>query len=153
MTRTPSLLLALLLALTLSACSGDSSMDDDPINDVPTRLTGTWTGTVIATQIGDDAPEEQPVSITVVQGIEVNGQLRLDRVEGTGSITTQARGELTFEIEGQYLHPTLSLGLLFPVTPPIGTISGSVSEDRRTILATMAGPDIGGSVTFMLERQ
>ena len=151
--HTRRLLSATLALLLVFGTACDSSDPDPDIDDTPARLTGTWTGVVVGTVVDDTPPEEQPVEITIVQGNEVDGAFRLERVLGTGVIQTETFGELTFDIQGDYFHPNLTLGLLFTVTPPIGTISGVVLEDRTTILATMAGPSIGGSVEFMLERQ
>ncbi len=122
------------LSLILAACGSDS----DPVAPLtPTSINGRWVGEIIA------GGETLPVEMELAEvSTEVGGQ---------GTIRTVQDTTLTYTIRGSYVHPFVTLNLLFD-QPPLGTLSGNVDEDRDFIDGTMAGPGFAGEVELTLRR-
>ena len=128
----PAVLLGLLLFAT--AC------DSDPAGPGPMpvpSLTGIWVGEV--------------QSDTLLYRIEMNLTDEATVITGTGSARS-ARDTLDYAIQGDYVHPLVSLALVYDRPPP-GTLAGNINEDRDVIRGTISGPGYAGAVEMTLRRQ
>ena len=125
-------------ALILAACDNSNPVEIEP---PPPSITGDWIGTVEVQE------EELAVSLTLVES-------QTFITDGSGTVDT-----LRFEVnDGSYVHPLISLTLLFPDVGaggnPVGTLSATVSEERDEIRGSMGGPRFGGGpVTLLLQRR
>ena len=114
---------------------GCDSSDPDPGPIEGDSITGTWQGEVPSMNV-----------MGVIDTFRVVMNITEDRTNVTGDGTvTGPQGALAFEVivGGSYLHPLLSLDLLFAV-PPLGELNGNVAADRRSIRGTMNGPGFAG---------
>ena len=122
------------LLLLLAACDSDS----DPVGPPPVpTITGTWAGEV--TSAG--TPLRVEMDLTEVDS-EVGGQ---------GTIDVAQDSTLSYTVQGSHVHPLVSLELTFD-RPPLGTLSGSVNDERDRIDGTMSGPGFAGEVELTLRR-
>lgn len=131
------LALSLLCTGLLAGC--DSSDPEDPMG--TTSINGTWRGEIVSqNQMGEQETFEVEITLTEVQTM----------VSGDGTVAGPD-GVLPFDVVegGSYVHPFLNLDLLFDV-PPLGRLSGNVSEDRREIHASMTGPGFSTG-SFLLQ--
>ncbi len=119
----------------LAACDSSGSA----VEVMQTSISGTWVGEVTSSGVA------MPVSIELTEAATF--------VTGSGSVTVRgdARG-FSVSDPGSYLHPLLSLSLIFD-NPPPGTLAGNVSEDRMVIRATMTGPGFSGIADLELRRE
>jgi hypothetical protein len=131
--------LALSLLLTGLFVGCDSSDPGDPMG--ANSINGTWRGELVShNQLGEE--ETFQVEITLIES--------RTEVSGDGTVTG-SDGVLSFDVVegGSYVHPLLNLDLLFD-GPPLGQLSGNVSEDRREIHASMTGPGFSTG-SFLLQ--
>lgn len=132
-TRCPRYL-ALLLTLGLTACGSSDAMEEPP--PTPDSITGNWTGELVSTDLNGNETTFQ-IAITLNE--------QQTQVGGSGTVTGPNSTEPFTVVmeESSYLHPLLSLVLLYN-GPPLGNLSGLVSEDRQEIRGTMSGPGFSG---------
>lgn len=125
------LFLFLLLLFAVAAC--DSA---EPEERVPTSLTDTWSGTVLA----------QGTAYTfTVDIIEASTSL-----SGGGTMATST-STAPFTLDGGYVHPSLQMRFVFTDRPPI-SFTGRVNEGRDEITGQLTTSGFGGE-TITLERQ
>lgn len=128
----PAALLGLLLFAT--ACDSDPMEPDPPMS---FSLTGIWLGEV--------------QSDTLIYRIEMNLTEDATVITGTGSARS-LRDTLNYDIRGDYVHPLVSLALVYDRPPP-GTLAGNVNQERDVINGTISGPGFSGVIEMTLRRQ
>ncbi len=123
-TPRPAPLLLLSLLLLLAACDYSGS------NDPPPSISGTWTGEITS------------------QGVVFTFELIFNEsntfVSGSGTVTSPQE-TAGFSLDGSYLHPALSLRLIFPDRPP-GSFNATVADDRKGIQGAISGPGFSGII-------
>ena len=129
------LLLSLFLTGLLVGC--DSSEPEELIG--VDSITGTWRGEIYS----QNRMGEEDTFL-----VEMNINESMTMVSETGMVTGPPGAtppESSFiVVEGSsYVHPFLSLDLVYEGSFP-GGLDGNVSNDRREIRATMAGPGFSG---------
>ncbi len=129
------LLLSLFLTGLLVGC--DSSEPDEPI--MGDTINGAWRGEIYSQNLMGEQDTFR---------VEMNITESMTMVSGNGMVTGPPGAtppESSFiVVEGSsYLHPLLALDLIYEGSFP-GDLSGNVSNDRREIHATMAGPGFSG---------
>ena len=132
----PRLSLSLVLGLFLFLAACDSNpMDPGP--STPASLTGIWVGEV------NSGGTLYLIEMTLTD----------DRTVITGMGTARSpQDTLDFSIQGDYVHPLVSLALIYDRPPP-GTLAGNINEARDLIRGTISGPGYAGVVDMMLRRQ
>ncbi len=129
------LLLSLFVTGLLIGC--DSSEPDEPI--MEDSINGAWRGEIFSrNRMGEQDTFR----------VEMNINESMTMVSGNGMVTGPPGAtppESSFIVlEGSsYLHPLLALDLIYEGSFP-GDLKGNVSNDRREIRATMAGPGFSG---------
>ncbi len=141
--RLPFFLALLLLGLT--ACDSSDPREEPP--PVPDSITGNWTGELVSTDLNGKEATFQ-IAVTLNEALTMVG----GSGTGTGPDTTEPF--TVVESESSYLHPLLSPVLLYN-GPPLGNLSGNVSENRQEIRGTMSGPGFSGiaELKIVLTRQ
>lgn len=103
-------------------------------------ITGIWRGTV---------PSRNVTGRIDTFRVELHMTEDQTRVSGQGTVTGPA-GSVSFSVaDGSYLHPLLSLQLLY-TTPPLGDLKGNVANDRLRFRGTMSGPGFSGTADLQL---
>ena len=134
MMRRLAFLLFLPLCLLLAACDSSDPEDDPP--ETPS-IDGTWAGTVTSNNV------TWQVEMTITDDATF--------VTGMGTISSPDTTMLYDVSGGSYVHPLISLTLIFGQPPP-GRLSGSVSADRETITGTMDGPGFAGPAALTMRQ-
>lgn len=103
-------------------------------------ITGTWRGTV---------PSRNVTGRIDTFRVELHMTEDRTHVNGQGTVTGPS-GAVSFSIAGgSYLHPLLSLQLLY-TTPPLGDLKGNVANDRLRFRGTMSGPGFSGTADLQV---
>ena len=133
----------LLSAAVVLLVVGCDSMDPGPISNE--SISGVWRGEVPSTNV---------MGIIDTFRVELRLAEEATNVSGTGSVTGPGGAHACTILQGSsYLHPLVSLNLLFD-QPPLGQLSGNVAQDRASIRGTMTGPGFSGvaELRFILNR-
>jgi hypothetical protein len=118
-------LLALLAFVVASGCG--------PNPNAPTSLTGTWTGTVVSSTLGNQA-----FQLTLTQsGGEITGFYTIS----TPGFATSAGGALTGTVQGTSLTLVLPTGTC--IRTWTGTLSGTTMSGAYAATGTCGNPDTG----------
>ena len=120
---------------------GCDSSDPDPGPFMGDSITGTWRGEVPSRNVMGEV-DTFLVEMTITE--------ELTNVSGNGTVTGP-QGAISFNVVAgsSYLHPLLSLDLLF-TQPPLGELNGNVAEDRMSIRGTMSGPGFAGTAELQI---
>jgi len=129
----------LLLGLFVLFTGCDSSDPGEPMG--VNSITGTWRGELISVNA---MGQEQTFNI------HLNLNESRTNVGGDGTVTGPS-ATVSFVIEegSSYVHPFLSIDMIYEGSFP-GGLNGNVSEDRRTIQATMSGLGFSGSTELQI---
>ena len=125
----------------------DSSDPEEPIMD--DSINGAWQGELFSRNV---------MGVQDTFRIEMTLTESMTNVTGNGTVTappgrTPPSIDFILEESSSYLHPLLALDLIYGGSFP-GDLNGNVSNDRREIRGTIAGPGFSGlaELQFVLTR-
>lgn len=110
----------------------------DSGSEPPLSLTGTWVG----------QRDQQGQTVALKMDLHQQGPA----ISGTGTLSLEG-GTSTFQAEGSYTHPNITLTLSFAMQRP-GQLEGTVSEERDRMQAELFGTNAGfGGAAIELFKQ